>query len=92
MGKLRKLQGPLQTTYHIYTMKYSGSTIPIKHTTILEVECNQTERNMWTYGCWQTQPHWDGSLEKMELKSVSAEALRMKMKGVRWDIKGEHIQ
>lgn len=33
-------QGPLQTTYHIYTMKYLGSTFPTKH--VFQIKCKQT--------------------------------------------------
>lgn len=46
----KKLWGPLYNTYHIYTMKYSGSTLPSTHTTIHRVGCSRTKSNMWTYG------------------------------------------
>lgn len=35
-------QGPLQTTYRIYTMKYLGSTFPTKH--VFQIKCKQTTR------------------------------------------------
>lgn len=43
---LKSLQEPLQTTYHIYTMKYSDSTFPSKHTITLQIKCNQIKSNM----------------------------------------------
>lgn len=42
---LKKPSGT-KTTYHIYTMKYSGSTFLSKHTIALHVKCNQTKSNM----------------------------------------------
>lgn len=56
---LKSIQGPLQTTYHIFTMKYSGSTFPSEYPTILEVKYNQT---IWSLDSTE-KVAWNSSLQ-----------------------------
>lgn len=64
---IKNLQGPLQTTYHVYTMKYSGSTFPCKHTSILEVVTKLRATCEHMVAC-QTQPQWDSRLENISFQ------------------------
>lgn len=67
---LRNLQGPLQTTYHIYTIKNSSSHFPSKHTSSQEAGCKR--RATWAYGGLTCCPQRGGGLGKPRGKGIKS--------------------